>query len=56
MTQSSNTEAFLDISAWLTGFDQASLQATGMTDTYFQTLTQKSNATTLAEFSSQAAR
>lgn len=55
MNNSSNNKAFLDISAWLTGYDQTRLQATGMTDTYLETLTKNSNPSVLAHFYQQAA-
>ena len=54
MKKSSENAAFLDISAWLTGYDQTRLQATGLTEIYLKTLTEKSNPKTLAFFYQQA--
>lgn len=54
MNESSQTAVFLDISAWLTGYDQTRLQATGLTETYLQKLTDNTTATTLKDFYQQA--
>ena len=50
----SSIESFLDISAWLTGYDQTRLQATGLTQTYLDTLTKNTDSQILSEFNQQA--
>jgi len=47
-------DVFLNISAWLTGYDQTRLQATGLTLTYLQTLTTNMPSETLKLFTKQA--
>ncbi len=55
MTTSRNyTDLFLPISAWLTGFDTTELQATGMTATYYATITTKNTASCIDDFFAQA--
>lgn len=45
---------FLDISAWLTGFEAVQLQGTGMAQTYYDTLTGNSSAAAVAAFAQEA--
>jgi hypothetical protein len=41
---------FLEISAWLTGFEVADLEGTGMADTYLQTVQAQCQGATVADF------
>jgi hypothetical protein len=54
MNTNPQLEIFLDISAWLTGFNQTRLQATGLTQVYFATLVENSTPADVTEFFIQA--
>lgn len=49
-TTASSIDLFLEISVCLTGFDELELQATGMLQTYYDTVVSNSNRETLAFF------
>lgn len=48
-------ELFLYISVFLTGFERVELEGTGMTDQYFNTICQESNAENLENFFAEVA-
>lgn len=54
MSNEKQLESFLNISAWLTGYDRARLDSTGLTSTYFHTLKKHSDTQTLVLFEQQA--
>ncbi len=54
MSSNPQLEIFINISAWLTGFDQTRLQATGLTQIYFDQLINGSAPADIAEFFNQA--
>lgn len=47
---------FLKLSVWLTGFDEIELQGTGMTETYYNTIIEKSNASRIDDFFAEVER
>lgn len=49
-TTASSLDQFLEISVSLTGFDELELQATGLLQTYYDTVVRNSNRETLAFF------
>jgi hypothetical protein len=53
-TQSAYLPTFLEISAELTGFEQVELQATGMSDSYLQTILTNNSADNVAAFFTEA--
>lgn len=50
----SQIDTFLNISAWLTGFDVAELQGTGMVETYFETVAAKNTVSDVDYFYAEA--
>jgi len=47
---------FLQISVWLTGFDEAELQGTGMLETYYETVISKNTASDVRYFFDEVAK
>lgn len=50
MGQNSNSQLFLEVSALLTGFNETELKATGMTETYYNTILQNTDKESIDYF------
>lgn len=50
MGQNSNSQLFLEVSALLTGFNETELKATGMAETYYNTILQNTDKESVAYF------